>query len=642
MRAMKMNKPLLVFALVLLGAYFLATFLVGQRAEREINALGAALEAQGDLRVTQFDYRRGFFGGELEYDLSWQPQEAAAALEVLREAGALSEESLRVRGAMQVRHGPWIGGGFGVAAADTAVALPDELRDALPQYPGESPMLRMAGRITFAGMLAADIRAVDYDGLITPPDLDGSARLELKGLEATLRVTPELDRGAMTLRMERGLVGVSEGAESFEMRVDGMYLDADGEEARPRIWLGTSGGGFGRVAVTAADSAFVMHEARVAGNTWMEDGRIHSTSTLTFGAVTLAGQSVQGGEFVVTVRNLDAAALEELARLAEEFAPAAEAPRGPDAEAGAEAAVERFMTQFERLLAGGPSFAVERMSLALQAPDDVTGRLELRVEGVTELSAESMAALARALRGEVEFRLRLEAMRHLTRLFAAGQLGADAAAADIDRAAAALYEQSLQNLRGLPFVVIGEDDVAVVAELRDGVLSAAGVEVMNVESMLESMLRGIVEPGEPGAGGMMGAGEMNAEAEPLYGRIGLEFDFVPDPYSIEVLAGGADDLETLVGEGCVGLVNGARPDLVLVYAAGPNPLYIYADSEFDTTLAVLDPQGQWHCNDDALDRGLNPGIEFVDPARGDYAIWVGTMEPAMVEAVLNISEFGML
>ncbi|NHA15413.1 YdgA family protein [Thioalkalivibrio sp. XN279] len=631
-----MNKPLLVFALVLLAGYFLATFLVGQRAEREINALGAALQAQDDIRVTQFEYQRGFFGGTLAYDLSWEPQEAAAVLEALREAGALSEDSLRVRGDMHVRHGPWIGGGFGVAAADTSVALPDELRAALPQYPGESPMLRVAGRITFAGMLAADVRAVDYDGRITPAELGGSARLELKGLQAKLRVTPQLDRGAVELRMERGMVGISEGAESFELSVDGVYLDADGEEARPRLWLGTSGGGFGRVAVTMAEGAFVMNEARVAGNTWMEDERVHSTSTLTFGEATLAGQSLRGGEFLVAVRNLDAAALEELARLSEEFARAAETPD----EREAEAAMERFVTQFERLLAGGPSFAIERMSLALQAPDDVTGRFELRVEGATELSAESMDALARALRGEVEFRLRLDAMRYVTRLVAAGQLGEDAAAAEIDRAAAALYDQALQNLRGLPFVVIGEEDVSVAAELSDGVLSAGGAEVMNVESILAGMLRGLVEAGEPGA--MMGAGEMNAEAEPLYGRIALEFDFVPDPYAIDVLAGGADDLETLVGEGCVGLVNGARPDLVLSYAAGPNPLYIYASSEFDTTLAVLDPNGQWHCNDDALDRGLDPGIEFVDPAAGDYAIWVGTMEAAMVEAVLSISEFGML
>jgi hypothetical protein len=636
MPAMKMNKPLLVFALVLLAGYFLATFLVGQRAEQEINALGAALEAEGDIRVTQFDYQRGFFGGTLAYDLSWEPQEAAAALEALREAGALSEDSLRVRGTMQVRHGPWIGGGFGVAAADTSVALPDELRAALPQYPGDAPMLRMAGRITFAGMLGADIRAVDYDGRIAPPELEGSARLEVKGLEATLRITPQLDRGSVALRMERGLVGVSEGAESFELEVDGMYLDADGEEARPRLWLGTSGGGFGRVAVTVAEGAFAMNEARVAGNTWMEDERIHSTSTLTFGEATLAGQSVQGGEFVVAVRNLDAAALEELARLSEEFAEAAEAPDEPEAEA----AMERFTTQFERLLAGGPSFAIERMSLALQAPDDVTGRFELRVEGATELSAESMDALARALRGEIEFRLQLDAMRYVARLVAAGQLGEDAAAAEIERAAAALYDQALQNLRGLPFVVIGEEDVRLMAEVRDGVLSSGGVEVMNVEAMLAGMLRSIVAAGESGA--MLGAGEMNAEAEPLYGRVALEFDFVPDPYSVEVLAGGADDLETLVGEGCVGLVNGARPDMVLSYAAGPNPLYIYASSEFDTTLAVLDPNGQWHCNDDALDRGLNPGIEFVDPAAGDYAIWVGTMEAAMVEAVLTISEFGML
>ena len=641
MRAMKMNKPLLVAALVLLAGYFLATFLVGQRAEREITALGAALTAHDDVRVTQFDYRRGFFGGELEYDLSWEPQEAAVALEALREAGALTEDSLRIRGTMQVRHGPWIGGGFGVAATETALALPDELRPSLPQYPGQAPVLQAEARITFGGMLRTHIRAVDYDGLVNPPELDGSARVMLKGLEATLDSTPQLDRIVMTLRLERGVAEVREGTEFFELAVDGMYLDADAEEARPRIWLGTSGGGFGRIAVTMTEGEFVMHEAQVATNTWMEDERIHSGSTLSFGETMLAGQAVQGGELKMSLRDLDAAATEELARLSEEFAQVAqdpERPEGPEAEA----AVQSFMTQFERLLVAGPSFALERLSVSLQAPDDFTGRFELRVEGLTQLSLETMDALARALHAEAEFRLRLDAMRYIARLVAAGELGADASPAEIEQATVALYEQALQGMQGLPFVVIGEEEVSVAAELRDGVLSAGGVEVMNVESMLAAMLRSIAEAGEPGAGPMAGNGEMDAAAEPLYGRVELVFDFVPDPYAMEVLAGGADNLETLVGAGCIGLVNGARPDVVLGYEAGPNPLYIYATSEFDTTLAVLDPEGRWHCNDDALGRGLDPGIELVDPAAGDYAIWVGTMDETMVEAVLTISEFGML
>lgn len=636
MRAMKMNKPLLVAALVLLASYFLATFLVGQRAEREIRALGAALEAHPEFRVAQFDYARGFFGGELAYDLSWVPAGSESALEALREAGALSEDSLRLRGAMQVRHGPWIGGGFGVAASDTAVDLPDELRAALPDYPGDAPLLRVASRITFAGMLATDIRAVDYNGRVTPPELGGEAQVELKGFETTLLSSPQLDRVVMTLRMERGAVSISEDAEPFALSFDGIYLDADAEEGRPGIWLGTSSTGFGRVTANVTDSVFTMDEARIASNTWMEGERVHSTSTMTFGATTLAGQSVQGGELVVSVRDLDAAALEEVARLSEEFAPTAEAP---DAEA-AEAAMERFITQFERLLAAGPSLAFERMSLALQAPDDFTGKLDLRVEGAPELSLEAMDALARSLAGEAEFRLRLEAMRYIAGLVAAGQLGAGASAADLEQASAALYEQALQGMQGLPFLVIGEDAVTLASELRAGVLSAGGVEVMNVESMLAGMLRATVNAGAEGE--MAGAGEMNAEAEPLYGRVELAFDFVPDPYTIDVLAGGADDLEALVGAGCVGLVNGARPDLVLGYEAGPNPLYIYATSEFDTTLAVLDPDGRWHCNDDALGRGLDPGIEFVDPAAGDYAIWVGAMDATMVEAVLTISEFGML
>jgi hypothetical protein len=83
-----------------------------------------------------------------------------------------------------------------------------------------------------------------------------------------------------------------------------------------------------------------------------------------------------------------------------------------------------------------------------------------------------------------------------------------------------------------------------------------------------------------------------------------------DPRYVAVAAGGSDDLERLVGGGCVGWVNAERPDVVLKYEAGPDPLFLYASAAYDTTLAVLDPQGRWHCNDDFPGRGLNPGLAF--------------------------------
>jgi len=150
------------------------------------------------------------------------------------------------------------------------------------------------------------------------------------------------------------------------------------------------------------------------------------------------------------------------------------------------------------------------------------------------------------------------------------------------------------------------------------------------------------EGSEPGAGPGYGPhpGGIFPEREPLYGRFELGADFQPDPLLIELVAGGEDDLDTFIGEGCVGWVNGERPDVVVSYAGSSQPLYIYAVAGADTTLAVRDPRGLWQCNDDALGRGFNPGLELIDPPAGDYAVWVGTLEGGGADAVLAVSEKG--
>lgn len=628
---MKTLKPLIILAIALALAYVLATVWVGHRVQAEMDELAAALTARDDVRVARFDYERGFGRGVLHYDVTWQPVDADPALQPLVEMGLIPEDGFPLQGDLQLRQGPWVGGdaGFALARTEGRVALPDELRPVLPQYPGQEPLLRLDGIITFGGLVETHYRVIDYNGRVTPPDTDGSARLELEGLRAMTRSTPQLDEAILELRLDRALLGFDGGADSGAIEFAGLYLDADVQEARPDLWVGTSGVGFGRISLTSPEDLLSLSEGRIASDTRLEGDRVHARTVVTVGESRIDRFSMQGAEMTVSIHDLDAEALAEFGRLSNEFA---ETGGLPDSDEGR----ERFVAQLERLLAAGPVLEVERFSVALEAPDDVVATYRLTVEDVTELSAESLDVLARGLRATAELRLRQSALRYISRLVAAEQLAGEPSEAELDEAARALYEMALGSVRELPFVAITEDEITAAFELREGVLYAGETEVMNVEQMLVAALTGMAA-----AGTGMGTGTLDAAAEPLYGRVALEYDFVQDPYAIELLAGGADDLEVILGEGCVGYVNGRNPDVVLTYAAGPNPLYIYGTSEFDTSLAVLDPAGQWHCNDDALGRGLDPGLEFVDPASGDYAIWVGTLDGNMVEAILSISELGM-
>ena len=117
-------------------------------------------------------------------------------------------------------------------------------------------------------------------------------------------------------------------------------------------------------------------------------------------------------------------------------------------------------------------------------------------------------------------------------------------------------------------------------------------------------------------------------AEPLYGNLTLVTGFTPDPQSLEVRAGGSDDVSGLAivdptGGSCRGFINAAAPDVRVNYTAGTTyPIRFYVQSAADTTLLVNLPDTSWRCSDDYA--GFNPLVNIDSPPSGQYDIWIGT------------------
>lgn len=132
--------------------------------------------------------------------------------------------------------------------------------------------------------------------------------------------------------------------------------------------------------------------------------------------------------------------------------------------------------------------------------------------------------------------------------------------------------------------------------------------------------------------GFATAQDLSAPA--TYGSVSLTSGFTPDPYSVQLTAGGSIDAST-VNPSCVGKIANA-PDFELTYTSGSFPLIISVASESDTTLVINAADGSWHCIDDV--DGFNPKVTFPTPASGVYDIWVGTYGDALAPATLNISE----
>jgi hypothetical protein len=125
-------------------------------------------------------------------------------------------------------------------------------------------------------------------------------------------------------------------------------------------------------------------------------------------------------------------------------------------------------------------------------------------------------------------------------------------------------------------------------------------------------------------------------ADPSFGTVDLSSGFTPDPYQVNVSSGGKIEASN-IGSPCTGMIASA-PDIRLVYSNGNLPLIISANSDFDTTLVVNAPDGQWYCDDDSGE-GVNPSVRFNKPMSGRYEIWVGTYSGNDYRpAVVDISE----
>lgn len=121
--------------------------------------------------------------------------------------------------------------------------------------------------------------------------------------------------------------------------------------------------------------------------------------------------------------------------------------------------------------------------------------------------------------------------------------------------------------------------------------------------------------------------------EASFGSVELTSGFTPDPYVVEIVAGGSYDAGAFCSD-CAGSVAEA-PDFDLYYEAGNWPLFIYVSSGADTTLLIRAPDGEYYGNDDAI--GYDPMVAFEDAMSGLYSIWVGTFGDA-ADAAIYISE----
>jgi len=131
------------------------------------------------------------------------------------------------------------------------------------------------------------------------------------------------------------------------------------------------------------------------------------------------------------------------------------------------------------------------------------------------------------------------------------------------------------------------------------------------------------------------ASAQDASLTANFGEISLSAGFTPDPYRVNITAGGSVNGGNLPGS-CVGMISQA-PDFQVSYRAGSLPLVFRTMSSADTTLIINGPDGRWYCDDDSFGDG-DAEVRFGRPQSGVYDVWVGTFGGGTARATLLITE----
>ena len=134
------------------------------------------------------------------------------------------------------------------------------------------------------------------------------------------------------------------------------------------------------------------------------------------------------------------------------------------------------------------------------------------------------------------------------------------------------------------------------------------------------------------------ASAQNSGLRPNFGSVRLRTGFTPDPYTVDIYAGGSIDAysDTDLPGACVGNISDA-PDFSVTYTAGRLPLAFRTVSGSDTTLIINGPDGRWSCDDDSFGDS-DPQVVFRRPQSGKYDVWVGVFNGDGAQAVLGITE----
>lgn len=673
------RRSLVTISLVVLSAAVLAlgsVALIGSRVDSEIERYRGVLIARDDISVVQFDYDSHFWGGELRYRLVWRPERSGDTLAQVLQTLALPEERRSLAGRIDIRHGPWLGGlDFGLARARLDVAVPAALREVLPQYPGQAPLLTLQGTLGFSGTLDASLDVLDYDGRVV--DAADTINLEVFGLGARLQANRALDAFEVGLDLPLlALDAPGEGGASLEgLRMTAQLQtppggwtltsefalallevrDSAAADVAKKDGSATPVFAMDRLAVQAtltqrgtepllSDSRMTLDAARLnlpasdlrlhlrdyaaSSKVGLLDDTVENTATLRVGTLELNDQRLGGLAMETSLRGIRAqtyAALDALWSV------------DTDLENLEDTLGEalRALAQEQVVL------SVDRLALQLPDADDLIATLSVEYQGSPAVDFDNLASLTDAVRVEATLDTSVEA---LERSFASPAL-------------TATQQQTLQDLLDAaltqPYVTVEDGRLRSSLQASTEQILVNGEPLVTGNDLLAAATaladpaaaQAATAPAEPGPAAPGGKSLAPATAAlcPDLSQSGTALSYTSDalytPQTLKVFAGGTADIAlcaNLPGRGYVTLA----PDYTLAFSGNGlgRALEVRLESDCDSVLLINDPVADWHFDDDS-NGGTDARIRFEAADEGSYDLWIGSYDDEGCNASVTLETF---
>lgn len=677
-----MRKPLLILTGAVISLALLYTssvVFIAKQVEAELADYRSVLVARDDIRVVQFEYQHGFWGGLLTYDINWLPDQSLQYIDVAEQLPDFFENDIRLVGEVDIKHGPWLGGeGLGLASFVQESGLPDEWREALPQYPGQAPLVAITGSINFRGNLNTTARLVDYDGRVMLDDQ--TADLMVHGLQISMAANDDLSVvdldmvvDDMTFSLPNDfLLEVNNAQLNPAIRMKDPGLDISSQAHIQQFVIRSAGLEF----IHSGYDFAIDYQGKGPLNVFDSSNLQNLAMDLNISDVSLDGMpgKVNFKEFSMqTQLNQDSSSVILTRSAVKLDRLLVDVPRD-----GVDFVLEGIESTGEVERVGETIEGRSDLTLqALQIKDQLIGGVEMAASmkglnidsyalltNVNDLdpSPADFEAMQSALQAIVQDKINISLERlvvslpdeeDVTAMFSLDYDGSShinmsdlneilqairlessvqASMPAIDRTIAnanlpAARENDLtlllQGLYQLPYVTVSNDIASSSLQIEQGEVSINGEAVgplMDMVMMAQMGFAGVggVQPGGSAQCPIPGPGSMTMDASS---------DDLYTPQTRNVDAGGPVNLGqcmTMPGQGYLKLA----PDMTLNLTENTQGrvLAFRTDSECDSILMINDSDGRWHYDDDS-NGNSDAQVMIKNAKNGQYHVWVGTFYP---------------